>query len=61
MVSRQLDAMQEDPNVNTLACPYCGKYTAQGAEFCCETFAKALKTLLDARDKVKQIQHMRAN
>jgi hypothetical protein len=61
MVSRQLDAMQEDENINTLACPYCGGMTFRDQPFCCRTFGKALVTLLDARDKVKQIQRMRAN
>lgn len=61
MVSKQLDAMQEDENINTLACPYCGGMTFRDQPFCCVTMAKAVKTLLDARDKVKQIQRMRAN
>jgi hypothetical protein len=61
MVSKQLDAMQQDENINTLACPYCGGMTLRDQPFCCRTFGKALLSLLDARDKVKQIQRMRAN
>lgn len=61
MVSKQLDAIQQDENINAMCCPYCGKTTRDGEVFCCSTFQRAIETLLDARDKVKQIQRMRAN
>jgi hypothetical protein len=60
-VSRQLDALQVEKDANAVMCPYCNHITDAGQEFCCVTMAKAVKTLLDARDKVKQIQRMRAN
>lgn len=58
MVSKQLDAIQADPSINAIACPYCGKTTQQGTDFCCNTMIRAIGVLLDARDKVKQMRWM---
>lgn len=60
MVSQQLDAIQNN-DVNVLVCPYCGKVNVPGTKFCCSTITKAVKVLLDARDKVKQMQREWAN
>jgi hypothetical protein len=61
MVSRQLDAIQENPEINTIGCPYCGTFTVEGDTFCCQALQNALMALLDARDKVRELQRMRRN
>jgi hypothetical protein len=60
-ISRQMDALQTEKDADALLCPYCNSITVNGQAFCCVTMAKAVKVLLDARDKVKQIQRQRAN
>ena len=61
MVSRQLDAIAETPEVNAIGCPYCGEFTVEGETFCCQTLQNALMALLDARDKVRELQRLVRN
>lgn len=58
MVSKQLDAIEQDPNINAIACPYCGTTNQQGNAFCCATLTRAIGALLDARDAIKKVRWM---
>ena len=40
-----------DGDAFTIECPYCGKINIQDGNFCCFTLKKAVKAVLDARQK----------
>jgi hypothetical protein len=61
MISQQLDAMQQNEDICTLSCPYCGWVNMPGCAFCCPTMVRAVAALLDARDKVKAMQRAWTN
>ena len=39
----------------TIECPYCGKINIQDGNFCCFTLKKAVKAVLDAREKFMRV------
>ena len=49
-VAQQVAAVCDGDNF-TIECPYCGKINIQDGNFCCVTLKRAVKAVLDAREK----------
>ena len=49
-VAQQVAAICDGDNF-TIECPYCGKINIQDGNFCCTTLKRAVKAVLDARQK----------
>ena len=49
-IAQQVAAVCDGDNF-TIECPYCGKINIQDGNFCCFTLKKAVKAVLDAREK----------
>lgn len=53
-VAQQVNAVCDDAAF-TIECPYCGKISIQDGNFCCFTLKKAVKAVLDARERFIQV------
>lgn len=59
LLSHQLDTMTRVGPID-IECPYCGKITSPGKQFCCGMIVRALGALQDAREKFGHLEsHLR--
>ena len=53
-VAQQVNSCCDDAAF-TIECPYCGKINIQDGNFCCYTLKRAVKAVLDARERFLRV------